>query len=375
MSSISYTNNLFKSLKIYKMTSNTNNSEKNNNLAAWAEGVSQEFNDDEFFAQHPQPTLEQSRALLLTFANPEEDEEEDLLSIMSDVDVDEDYEDEDEGMYNCADDCCCFRCICQTSLSRAPQICFVPDGEELIGDVDLKEKEKEDQYLYDLKRRDRYPNKNLKTYHEHEPIPMDISDDEYVEQEEQDEDQDEEEEQDEDEEDMCDHGTNCANQVCLDCVWYLEQEALHARKIPTQAAAAASNEEKQLEDLDQGWIINVIMEDPIPMDIDVRPPLKYQRQTSCWEQNGEIIYNGNPDGCRLYRGLEEDDDLSDLPDLLTDAEILAQDLEDDLLEEYQTNMCELHYLEEALDRGENLDRQDALKVMQLRKAIAEYEDR
>jgi hypothetical protein len=68
--------------------------------------------------------------------------------------------------------------------------------------------------------------------------------------------------------------------------------------------------------------------------------------------------------------IDEDDDLSDLPDLLTDAEIEAQErqsFEDDLLEDYQANMCELHYLEEALE--------DGARVVELRRLIAEYEMR
>ena len=387
------------------MNSNTNNSEKINNLTE---------QDEVFFAQHPQPTLEQARAMQAAFQE-EDDEEEDLLSIMSDVEIDEDY-DEDEGMFNCCDDdCCCFRCIAQDPLSRAPQICFVPDGEELVGDVDL---EAEDQALYDLKRyncsHDEFvPNKSLKTYHEHDPIPMDISDDEYIE---QDEDQDEEED---DCEFLCRHGTNCANQVCYDCVqalkeensdsdhicdhgidrinevcydciWYLEQEELHGRRRPV----AAANEEKE----DQEWPVNVIIDD---VDENVRPQLKYQRQTSCWEQNGEIVYNGNPDGSRLFCDLEddcvcdlEDEDLTDLPDLLTEeevaadeaqaqalavaavrAETLTQDLEHNLFDDYRENLYELDYLLNVLNSGETLDRWEAEKVIKLRSDIAYYEAR
>jgi hypothetical protein len=376
------------------MNSNTNNSEKNNNLPARAEGETRDINDEEFFAQHPQPTLEQARALLQALAN-QEDEDEDLLSIMSDMDVDEDYEDEDEGMYNCADDCCCFRCSMPNPLSRAPQICFVPDGEELIADVDLEE---EDQYLYDLKRRDRYPNKSLKTYHEHDPIPMDISDDEYEEQDEVEEDEEGEEGEEADDEYMCIHGTNCANRVCYDCVWELEQEDRRARR-----PVAKKTEEKavpnEAHEHDQSWIINVILEDEtIPMDIDEndRPQLKYHRQTSCWEHKGEIVYNGNTDGSRLY-DLEADDDLSDLPELISEDEVLAEEalvsmrvatmraatmliteaeeLERDLLDDYHENVCALHYLEDALARGETLDRWDAAKVIQLRGEIAYYENR
>jgi hypothetical protein len=326
------------------MTSNANNSEKNNNLAAWAEGNSQEINDDEFFALHPQPQPTQpTQSTLRVF---QEDEEEDLLSIMSDVEVDEDYEDEDEGMFNC-DECCCFRCCCVPVLSRALRICFVPDGEELVADFDL---EAEDQYLYDLKRHDRYPNKSLKTYHEHEPIPMDISDEK-----EEDGEEVEDGEEEEDGEEVED-----------------------------------GEEEDGEEEEEQEWII--------PMNVDEetdRPLLKYQRQTSCWEHNGKMIYNGNPDGSRLYRELYcglEDDDLSDLPGLLTDEEILAQeaeatraeatraealaqDLEHDLLDDYHANVCDLHYLEAALNRGETLDRWENAKVIQLRQDIAYYEIR
>jgi hypothetical protein len=314
------------------MNSNTNNSEKINNLTE---------QDEEFFAQHPQPTLEQARAFQAAFQAEEEDDE-DLLSIMSDVEIDEDYEDEDEGMFNCDHDCCCFRCIAQAPLSRAPQICFVPDGEELVGDIDLDD---EDQYLYNLKRYNRYPNKSLKIYHEHEPIPMDISDDEYKEQ--------EDGEQEDGEQEDC------------------EQE------------------DGGQDGEDEEWPVNIIIDDVIPMDIDenenVRPQLKYQRQTSCWEQNGEIVYNGNPDGSRLYDEVE--DDLADLPDLLTEEEYLAQelaaalalaeaqDLEHDLLDDYHENVCALHYLEEALGRGENLDRWEAERVLELRRDIAYYETR
>ena len=412
------------------MNSNTNNSEKNNNNLP---ARSQQELDEEFFDQHPQPTLEQARAFQAAFHEEEdedtyyeeeyegmyceddccclrcfeqasapqicvvpdkEDEEDDLLSIMSDVNVDEDYEDEDEGMYNCADDCCCWRCCCVPVLSRAPQICFVPDGEELIGDVELEDNrdlEDEAQYLYDLKRRDRYPNKSLKIYHEHDPIPMDISDDEYEEQEVEDEEVEEEvEDEVDDDEYMCIHGTNCANKVCYDCVWELEQEDRRARR------PAKKDEEKAvpIEAHDQAWIINVILEDaiPIPMDIDenARPQLKYQRQTSCWEHKGEMVYNGNPDGSRLYD--LEDDDLTDLPDLISEDELLAEEalaaatratmliteaeeIERDLLDDYHENVCALHYLEEALGRGETLDRWEAERVLELRREIAYYENR
>ena len=365
------------------MNSNTNNSDKNNNFPAL---------EEEFFAQHSQPTLEQARSFqLLANQNQEEDEdtyheeeyegmyceddccclrcfeqangpqicvvpeEEDLLSVMSDMEVVEDYdEDEDEGMVDCDDDCCCFRCCCVPVLSRAPQICFVPDGEELVRDVDLEEEEEEeeDQYLYDLKRRDRYPNKSLKTYHEHDPIPMDISDDEY-------ETIPTDISDNEEDEYMCDHGTNCANQVCYECVWYLEQEALHAKR-PVKAV-------DEDEDEDEECIVNVVIEDTELMEMpntNDRPHLKYQRQTSCWEQNGEIVYNGNPNGSNLYN--VEDDDLSDLPDLIPFDEEYDADLE-----QYHVDMCEL---EVTYRNGQNVNNpHDAERVAELRRAIAEYE--
>ena len=142
--------------------------------------------------------------------------------------------------------------------------------------------------------------------------------------------------------------------------------------------------------------MNVIIDD---VDENVRPQLKYQRQTSCWEQNGEIVYNGNPDGSRLFCDLEDDcvcdcdleeEDLTDLPDLLTEeeylaeeaqaqalavAETLTQDLEHDLFDDYRENLYELDYLLNVLNSGGTLDRWEAEKVIKLRSDIAYYEAR
>jgi hypothetical protein len=475
--------------KMNSNNNNANNSEKNNSSndpRRWAEArlnpiylaavrEAQAASDEAFFAAHPQPTLEQSRALLwaaadarLTAAeeaNPDqwdhdnednddeyeeanEDEEEEL------DDEAEENEEEGMGLHNCTDVCACIRYFtdqmnveeeeaedqslyerkrngtCEAFIqNKSLKICHeheqIPmddeedeedeeDGEficrhgldcanQVCNDC-VRALEEEDQYLYDLKRRNRYPNKSLKTYHEHEVIPMDISDDEEGLDENDelaprqlfpDDDEDllsimsdieieacedgesfEDREEGEDGEDregegefICRHGLNCANQVCLDCVWYLEQEARHARR-PVVAVAE-----------EQEWDINVILEEQerdIPMDISedepvpisVPIPLLSQRQTTFWveQETGETMYNGNPNGSRFYD--EVGDDLSDLPDLIQ----VDEDEDYDPAEErYNFNMYELEVT--YRDGQDVYSRADVERVAQLRRDIAEYESR
>ena len=223
--------------------------------------------------------------------------------------------------------------------------------DDLIADEIMEDNEDQDQVLYDLKRYNEItyaPFKRQKTYDEHESIPMEICD--------SDEDDDLEPCElfpDEDDDNLsvmtnievelvvdndecnCDHDVD-SNEVCYDCIWFLEQEDLHrfprrARQEPIPVQAEDPFVDIIFPVFDNNGII-----DPIPMDID---------------------------------------DLSDLPDLLTDAEI-AQSLEDDLLEDYQANMCELYYLEEeALERGANLSIRNTERLAELRRSTAEYEMR
>ena len=86
--------------------------------------------------------------------------------------------------------------------------------------------------------------------------------------------------------------------------------------------------------------------------------------------------------------------MTDLPDLLTEeevaadeaqaqalavaavrAETLTQDLEHNLFDDYRENLYELDYLLNVLNSGGTLDRWEAEKVIKLRSDIAYYEAR
>jgi hypothetical protein len=176
-----------------------------------------------------------------------------------------------------------------------------------------EEEEEEDQSLYDRKRSGSYEafvqKKVRKTFDEHDNIPMDISDDEedlvprqLFPDEEEDDDllsimsdlKMEDLEEDDLEEDLeggfiCRHGLDCTHQVCLDCVWYLEQEARAAK---------------------------------------ISLPELGPRQTTFWvdKETGEMVYNGNPNGSRFLNDEDEDEVEEDL----------EEDLEED--DEFEVNV-------------------------------------
>ena len=314
-----------------KMNSNTNNeTDKNNcsnNPRRWAEvqqnpvyleavRKAQALVDEAFFAAHPQPPLQSAAfwaqdALLNQFSvdQPDGDSENE--------EAEEDRE-EDEGMYPCSDVCSCIRYFAATSVEveeEEPDFSSFCAYDSLLPPVshdEFQESESADQSLYERKRNAAYEafvqKKVRKTFDEHDNIPMDISDDE----EEEDEDElaprqlfpDEEEDDDllsimsdlkmedleegdleegdlEEEEGeggfICRHGLDCTHQVCLDCVWYLEQEA-RAAKISL-------------------------------------PELGSRQTTFCVdEETGEMVYNGNPNGSRFLNDedeVEEDEDLEE----------------------------------------------------------------
>ena len=346
-------------------TNNNQNTEKNNcsnNPRRWAEvrenpvyldavKKAQALIDAEFFASHPQPPLQSDAfwaqdALLNQFSidQPDGDSENEGEGDGEDSDR-EDSDREDEGMsfnnHPCSDVCSCIRYFAETRVEVEEEPDFSSFFENCAYDSLLPpfspgefEEETEDQSLYDRKRNAAYEafvqKKVRKTFDEHDNIPMDISDDE------------EEEEdllsimsdlkiEDLDEDDLeeeggfiCRHGLDCSDQVCFECVRYLKQEACAAK---------------------------------------ISLPKLGSRQTTFWvdKETGEMVYNGNPNGSRFLNDedvedeveedsdeddeddefavnvvlennfgtggreitrcfSEEDNDLSDLPDLIYDPE-------------------------------------------------------
>ena len=175
--------------------------------------------DNEFFAQHPQPTLQESRAFLeqdamlrqFSFDQPDGNSED------GDGDGDSEDGEEDEDMcYICnnINSCVCIRNIIQMDV--------VEEGEEEAADLALYEHKRQGTGESFIQ------NKLQKSHHEHEVVLMDISDDE-----EEDPYYCLDESEDEDEDDIeigafgsfiCSHGTNCKTNICEECLWYLEQE-------------------------------------------------------------------------------------------------------------------------------------------------------
>jgi hypothetical protein len=310
--------------------------------------------------------------------------------------------------------------LCLALLDRPPPLtrqnaCFLMEVvDELTGDISLVESdcygrvevdepdedliangpmeadgEDEDQALYNLKRYQELtfaPFKRHKTHHEHPiPEPMDICDSE----EEDDRDYMSENDDleprqlfndDEDDklsimsdievepvDDECGCGHDCdENELCLDCIWFLEQEALHRfprrarqEQIPVQAPI--------VEDPHADLIFPVFDEEgeilPIPMEVvqqeeDEAPALNlgpapcFQRANTFWvdEEAGQIVHNGNPNGLRFYN---EEDNLAE--------------------ERYHSNVYEL---EVTYRNGQNVhNRDDADRVAWLINAIEEYNRR
>ena len=266
-----------------------------------------------------------------------------------------------------------------------------PD-EDLLADASMEDDgEDQDQALYDLKRYCQLtfaPFKKQKTYHEHPiPEPMDICDseedadaveaDDYMSENDEleprqlfNDDNDEEEEDllsvmsDIEVEPIDDNECNCghdveANEVCYDCIWFLEQEA--HRRFPRRAAAQAE------EDPDANIIFPEFDNDgnirPIPMEIDdeddeddqmldLGPAPSFQRANTSWvdPQTNEIVHNGNPNGSRFYN---EEDNLAE--------------------ERYHSNVYEL---EVTYGNGQNVhNRDDAERVAWLINEIEEYNKR
>jgi hypothetical protein len=349
--------------------------------------------DADFFAQHPQPTLQEARfweqdarlnqicleqeqylGLTLDEALEANENDDDLATAHAlALAGNNDNDDDNEGNHTCNDVCACIRY--------------------------LKDPEDEDSALYERKCAIQLDhslqNKRQKCFDEHEPIPMDISDDEDEDEEDEDpsdsedddedpsesEDDGEDDDEDDDEESkfICRHGMNCKNRVCDDCVWYLEQEARHAHPRRKEVAEVDYHADMIMPTLDDVGTIT-----DIPMEIDdededdedededdeddeqePRAPIRYQRQTTSWvnEETGETVYNGSSDGSRTSEVVEED--YSDLPDLIdVTAEQVAE-------ERYNFNMYEL---EVTYRNGKDVyNSRDAERVCQLRREIAEYE--
>jgi len=95
---------------------------------------------------------------------------------------------------------------------------------------------------------------------------------------------------DKEEEDLCIHKVDRNEEVCEDCVWFLEQD--QKRRCPPCKPVVKEPEKLEYE----LWDVEVILPDE---DFsEPRPPLRYQRQNSCWvdKATGNTVYNGNPDG-------------------------------------------------------------------------------
>jgi hypothetical protein len=334
--------------------------------------------DEAFFALHPQPTLQEARRIAvcqlelegLTLDEPmelEDSDEDEEDSDEDEEDSDEDSDD-DEGMINnCNDVCACIRY-------------FEP----------MEVDEDQDSALYErkchLQQAGKFPSKRQKTFDENEVIPMDISDDEDDDESDRDE-SDHNDHDDDEEEDICQHDINRARQVCYDCIWYLDQEARDARlrrfdndedddevqPVQVTLAVAVAVEEDPYHDY-VFPVFNIDSQFLSPMEVDEveevepRPPIRYQRQTTSWvdEETGETVYNGSSDGSRTSEHDDDDDDDDDnyyqLPALMNISQ-----------ERYQQNLYEV---EVTYGDGENVNNaQDAERFYQLREAVAEYERR
>lgn len=313
--------------------------------------------DADFFAQHPQPTLQEARFLEQearlnqicleqeldlgpTLDEALEAEENDDALALAAAALNNDYD--DEGMINnyCNDVCACIR--------------YFEDPEDQ--DSALYERKCAIQLDHSLQ------SKRQKCFDENQPIPMDISEDE-------DEDQSNSDNDDEEESEfICQHGNNCANQVCYDCVWYLEQEARRAYPRGKETALEKAVEVDYYADMIMPTLDDVGSVTDIPMDQEEeqepRPPIQYQRQTTCWvdEETGETVYNGNADGSRY----NSDDELPDLIDVTAE-----QEYDDAAEERYNFNMYEL---EVTYRNGKDVyDKHDAEIVRRLIREIEEYE--
>ena len=199
-----------------------------------------------------------------------------------------------------------------------------PD-EELIADENMEEDDEEqDLVLYNIKRYNELtfaPFKRHKTHHEHPiPEPMDICDRDYMSENDELEPRQLFNDDDEEEEDLLSVMSDITVEALDEDddeydneIWILEQEA--HRRFPRRAQAQAADPHADL--------IFPVFEDndgniaPIPMEIDdenenqmldLGPDPVFQRQTTFWvdPQINEIVYNGNPNGSRLF----EDEDLN-----------------------------------------------------------------
>ena len=102
---------------------------------------------------------------------------------------------------------------------------------------------------------------------------------------------------------------------------------------------------------------------------DLLPMLSIQRQTTHWEHNGTVVYNGNPNGSRLF----DDEDEDDMPDLIAMEVINEEEEEEEEKNDYHADICEL---EVQFGNGQNVFcEEDAERVDQLRGYIAEYESK
>jgi hypothetical protein len=317
--------------------------------------VEQEANEA-FFALHPQPTLQEARAFMgQELADMTLDE---ALEALEDEDEEDEGDEEDEDGEDEGNNCCNDVCACIRHFEQEPCPMDIEDEEE-------------DLALYELKRQiasQFVQNKRQKTFDENEVIPMDISDDD---QSDDDDDQSDDDNDDNDQssEFICRHGNNCANQVCLDCVWYLEQEARRAHPRPRPRPRHIELEEGEIDETEGNDYYHEmnfpVLDDNASAAEEPRAQIRYQRQTTSWvdEETGETVYNGSSNGSRTP------DSLPDLIDITAEQEEYDNAAE----ERYNFNMYEL---EVTYRNGQNVyNKSDADRVAWLRKEIAEYENK
>jgi len=221
--------------------------------------------------------------------------------------------------------------------------------EKLIADESMEsDDEDQDLVLYNIKRYNELtfaPFKKQKMDHDHPiPEPMDVCDskDDHDYMSENDEleprqlfnDDDEEEgpnvEDDEDklsvmsditvepvDDNECDCGhDDCnPNELCLDCIWFLEQEARH--RFPRRAVAQAQAAEDPHENLiypvfdNEGDIIPMEVDEEEEQILDLGPAPNLQRRNTQWvdPETDQVVYNGNPNGSRFFENEDDEDDI------------------------------------------------------------------
>ena len=294
------------------------------------------------------------------------------------------------------------------------ELCYLPD--DLLNRVPEAVEEEECEYDEVLLARKRQKLFDVNIQGQ-EDIPMDISDDEYNEPDDicwLSESDDEGTELDEqlvsrqlfaeeydmlsvmsdievEEANMCKHGIDSETDVCKECCLLLDEENHSSRPMQRETTSWIHNgtvvyngnpngsrlfddDDDEDDDNDNdNDNDNDDDDDDISAELALGLP-SMQRETTNWEHNGVRVYNGNPNGFRLFDEEEDDEDEDeDMPELIAMEVINEEEDFDEEEDAYHSELCEL---EVKFGDGQYVScEEDAERVYQLRKWIAEYESK